>query len=143
MAAAGRILVTLALVAGVTPAAFACGYCIEDKMAAVYDYDVVTRAFARKHPVAFFALDGSIAPGEASRRTLQNMVESVPGVDAGSARISVESASLSAAFDPRRASFADIERSLSRKLATKGLSVSILRVMDKAMASKAAAGQRP
>ena len=116
--------------ASVTSAAWACGDCIEDKIAAVYDYDVVTRALARKHAVAFFAIEGTIASGEASRRALRGMVESIPGVDKASVRVSIESASLSVDFDPRRVSFASLEQSLSRKLVTKGLSVSILRVMD-------------
>lgn len=63
---------------------------------------------------------------------LEAIIESVIGVDKGSARVSVESGSLSAAFDPARAPFAVMERALSRKLAARGLSVGILRVMDKA-----------
>ena len=118
------------LIASVTPAAWACGYCIEDKVAAVYDYDVVTRALARRHAVAFFALEGTIGSGEASRRALEAIVKSVPGVDPASVRVSVEPASVSAAYDPRRASFAALERSLSGKLAARGLSVAILRIMD-------------
>lgn len=39
--------------------------------------------------------------------------------------------SLSAAFDPAHAPFSGMERTLSRKLAARGLSVGILRVMDK------------
>ena len=38
------------LIAGLASAAHACGYCIEDKIAAVYDHAVVTRAAAQKHP---------------------------------------------------------------------------------------------
>ena len=125
-----RTLAMAMLVASVMPAAWACGYCIEDKVAAVYDYDVVTRALARRHAVAFFALEGTIGSGEASRRALHTMVASIPGVDRASVRVSVESASLSADFDPRQISFASLERSLSRKLAARGLSVAILRIMD-------------
>ena len=119
------------LFAGLVSAAYACGYCIEDRIAAVYDHAVVTRATAQKHQVVFFALEGEIPAGEALRRTLEAVVESVAGVDKGSARISVAGASLSAAFNPQRASFASMERSLSRKLAPRGLSVAILRVMDR------------
>ncbi len=125
-----QVVAVAMLVASVTSATWACGYCIEDKIAAVYDYDVVTRAFARKHAVAFFAIEGTIVSGDSSRRALRGMLESIPGVDKASVRVSVESASLSADFDPRRVSFASLERSLSRKLSTRGLSVSILRVMD-------------
>ena len=119
------------LATAITSTAFACGYCIEDKIAAVYDHAVATRAIAQKHQVVFFAVEGNIPPGEGSRRTLEAIVESVVGVDKGSARISVESASLSAAFDPAHAPIAGMERALSRKLAARGLSVGIMRVMDK------------
>lgn len=131
MKTAGRRLMGGILATVITSTAFACGYCIEDKIAAVYDHAVATRAIAQKHQVVFFAVEGNIPPGEASRRTLEAIVESVVGVDKGSARISVESASLSAAFDPVHAPFAGMERALSRKLAARGLSVAILRVMDK------------
>jgi len=124
----GGIVAVLA--AGFAATAWACGYCIEDKIAAVYDYEVVTRAFAQKHQVVFFAVDGQMAPGDASRRALQAIAESAAGVDKGSARVSIEPASLSVAFNPARAPFAAMERSLSRKLAARGLSVAILRVMD-------------
>lgn len=119
------------LATAITSTAIACGYCIEDKIAAVYDHAVAMRAIAQKHQVVFFAVEGNIPPGEASRRTLEAIVESVAGVDKGSARVSVEAASLSAAFDPAHAPFSRMERALSRKLAARGLSVGILRVMDK------------
>jgi hypothetical protein len=131
MKTAWRSLVGMMLATAVTSTALACGFCIEDKIAAVYDHAVVTRAIAQKHQVVFFAVEGNIPPGEGSRRTLAAIVESVVGVDKGSARVSVESASLSVAFDPVHAPFAGIERALSRKLAARGLSVGILRVMDK------------
>ena len=118
------------LIAGLASAVYACGYCIEDKIAAVYDHAVVTRATSQQHQVVFFALEGRIPAGEKSRRTLEAVVESVAGVDKGSARVSVASASLSAAFNPQRAPFASMERALSRKLAPRGLSVAILRVME-------------
>jgi len=130
MKPAWRGLIGALFLAGVAPSALACGYCIEDKIAAVYDHAVATRAISQKHQVVFFAVEGSIPPGEGSRRALEAIVESVAGVDKGSARVSVESASLSAAFDPARMPFAGMEHSLSRKLAAKGLSVGILRVMD-------------
>lgn len=109
----------------------ACGFCIEDKIAAVYDHAVATSAIAQKHAVVFFAVEGNIPAGEGSRRMLEKAVESIPGVDQGSVRVSIESASLSAAFDPARALSDDLERALGRKLARKGLTVGIMRIMEK------------
>lgn len=71
MRTAWRGSIVAALTAGFAATSFACGYCIEDKIAAVYDHAVVTRT-----------------------------------------------------------PFAGMERSLSRKLVARGLSVAILRVMD-------------
>lgn len=130
MGMAWRGVVIALIVAGIASTACACGYCIEDKVAAVYDHAVLTRATSQHHQVVFFSLEGKIPAGEETRRTLEAIVESVAGVDKGSARVSVESAALSAAFNPQRAPFASMERSLSRKLAPRGLSVAILRVMD-------------
>lgn len=130
MSTVWRGVVIGTLIAGLASTAYACGYCIEDRIAAVYDHAVVTRATSQKHQVVFFAVEGQIPAGEESRRALEAVVESVAGVDKGSVRVSVVSASLSAAFNPKRAPFASMERSLSRKLAPRGLSVAILRVMD-------------
>lgn len=111
--------------------AYACGYCVEDKMAAAYDHAVVTRALAQKHHVAFFHIDGVLAPGGATNRALETIAESSTGVDKGSARVSVESASLAVAFDPRRASVADLQKAIERRLAAKKLSLMLLQVMDR------------
>lgn len=111
--------------------AVACGHCVEDKIAAVYDHATVTRAFSQKHLVAYFAIDGALAPGDPTRRAIEALAESAYGVDKGSARVSVESASLSVAFDPQRASLAAVQKALERRLSSRRLSLLILRVMDK------------
>lgn len=110
--------------------AAACGYCVEDKIATVYDHAIVTHALGRKHHVAFFAIDGTLAPGDDTRRAIEAIAESAHGVDKGSARVSVESASLSVAFDPQRTPLAAVHRALEQKLAAKKLSLLPVRVMD-------------
>ena len=112
-------------------AAQACGYCVEDKMAAVYDHAVVTRALGQQHHVAFFHVDGKLATGDAGKRALLQAVESAPGADKGSARASMESASLAVAFDPKRTPVMALQRDIERKLAGKGLSLMLLQVMDR------------
>lgn len=118
------------LFAGSATAAFACGHCIEDKIAAVYDHAVVRTALARKHQVAFFGLDGRLAGGGAERRLIERAAASADGVDPGSVRASSEGAALSVAFDPARTPLGALQRSLERKLAPKGLLLLPLRVMD-------------
>lgn len=125
IAAAGLLLALQA------PTTLACGYCVEDKIAAVYDHAAVARALGRKHYVVFFHIDGALTPGESTRRVLETIAESTEGVDKGSARASVESASLAVAFDPRRTSFAAVQKALERRLAANKLSLLPMRVMDR------------
>jgi hypothetical protein len=62
----------------------------------------------------------------------------VAGLDQGSVRVSVESAALSVAFDPRHISFATVQKSLEKKLAAKKLSLLPMRVMDEPAKLKSA-----
>ena len=111
-------------------AGLACGYCIEDKIASVYDHAVVTQALARKHQVAFFHLDGTIVPGEAARHIVEAAVISSPGVDKGTVRVAVETLTVSFAFDPSRTTTAALQSTLDRKLRAKRLALMPLRVID-------------
>ncbi len=127
-----RRIAVLALlaVAAAGPAA-ACGHCIEDKIAAAYDHAEVGRALQAKHAVAFFGIDGLRAGGEPLRQQIMRALEATPGVDRGSARVSLEGASLSFAFDPARVRLAEVSRAAERRLAAQGLTLLPLRVMDR------------
>jgi hypothetical protein len=111
-------------------AAFACGVCIEDRIATVYDHAVVTRALAQKHHVGFFGIDGLPTGDEGPLSEVRWIADSINGVDKGSSRISVETGSLSLAFDPQRVSIVELRKILHRKLAAMKLSVLPLRVID-------------
>jgi hypothetical protein len=121
--------------------ALACGHCVEDKIAAVYDHAVVTRALAAKHQVVFFAIDGALASDEPSRLALERAAGSSRGVDQGSVRLSAEAAALSVAFDPQRMPLAALQRGLERKFASKRVSLLLLRVMDKPAQFQAASAK--
>jgi hypothetical protein len=112
------------------PAALACGYCLEDKIASVYDHALVSRALSQKHRVVFFALDGPLAVTSTEKTSLSQIIASVPGVDPGSARVSLETATLSLSINTAEKTFAAVERALQAKLLRKGLSLQLLRVMD-------------
>lgn len=112
-------------------AALACGHCVEDKIAAVYDHAIVVAATAEKHQVAFFAIDGPAPSDAGTRVAMQRSLTKSRGIDPGSARISFESASLSIAFDPRHARLSAIQRNLERSLAPHRLSLMLLRTMEK------------
>ena len=138
-----RLLLLLALFAG-APDARACGYCVEDKMAAVYDHSVVVRAMDRGHPVAFFAIEGATPARAGLRRAMESTIDATPGVDRGTARVSLESGSLSFAYDPRRPGLGPVLKAIEKALSGNGLSFSILRVLDETPATppRAAAAAR-
>lgn len=118
-----------------------CGYCVEDKIASVYDHALVTRAVGIGHHVAFYHLDGALAQNAATRRALASAAESVPGVDQGSARVALETLTLSFAFDPRRTSLAAAQSALDRKLAARKVSAFPLRVIERPGELKEVAGR--
>jgi len=93
---------SLLLAAALWLAAAGCGVCVEDKIAACYDHAVIERAHSRGQEVAFFALEGPFARDAVTAAKLRRQIESAPGVQAGSARVSVEIGALSFAYDPRR-----------------------------------------
>ena len=101
----------------------ACGHCVEDRIASVYDHALVQRTLASNHRIAYFAWDGPLARNPASRRQLLLRVEAAAGVDQGSARVSMEPEAIAVAFDPRRSDVAAIEAALRSKLAPLKLSL--------------------
>lgn len=116
-----RFLVSLLLI--VSLSAMACGHCIEDKIAAVYDYSVVSKAVSEKHTVIFFGVEGPLVANAATKQFLLTAVSGMKGVDSNSARISLETGSLSLAFDPKSVSYAVLLDSLEKKLKAKNLSL--------------------
>ena len=136
VALAGLLLALLA------PAALACGHCAEDQVASAYDHAVVVRAHGQKHHVVFFHVDGALSPGDGTRSSLRAAAESNLGVDKGSFRASIEALTISFAFDPERTSLAKVQMSMERRLASKGLSLVPLRVMDRPAELKTVSRQR-
>ena len=121
----------MALLLGAASGAQACGYCVEDKVASAYDHAVVARAVSMGHHVAFYHLDGALTQNEATKRALRSAAESVPGVDKGSARVSLNTLTIAFAFDPKRTSLAAAQSALDRKLAARKLSLFPMRVIER------------
>ena len=117
-------LAALLLVSG---QALACGYCVEDKIAATYDHAVVTKALAQKHHVAFLHVEGA-AP---SRKVLESAIYSAPGVDRGTVRVSADLLTVSFAFDPSKATLGAIHARAEKKLAPERISLMPFEVMDR------------
>jgi hypothetical protein len=131
-------LAVAALVLGLSAAAaFACGFCVEDKLAAVYDHELVGRALGARHYVAFCGIEGVVAGRDAQRGEVTRALDAIAGVDRGSVRVSLEHATVSFAFDPARAPLPAVLRAARRTLAERGLMLVPLRVMDRADRLKA------
>ena len=103
--------------------ASACGYCVEDKIAAVYDHAALMQARANKQTVVYFAIDGTIRD---TRPQLEKIVHSVPGVQKASARVSVEAHALAVTFDPRGTALAALQAGLEKALKARGLKLLLL-----------------
>jgi len=85
---------------------------------------------ARKNNVAFFAIEGMLSPSTCTSDALGAITEAIVGVVNGSARVSLERAALSFAFDPRRAAFTSIRKVLGRELAVLRVSLLPIRMVD-------------
>ena len=109
--------------------AIACGHCIEDKVAAVYDHAIVVKAVHEKHVVAFFGIEGPLVVNSASKQAIQKMLSSINGVDLNTSRISLETGSMSLAFNPTILSYPALLDTLDKKLKAKKLSVFPLEVL--------------
>ncbi len=107
-------------------AAIACGYCVEDRIAVVYDHALLQRTLASKHQIAFFAWDGPVTRSEAMRQKILALGEGTAGVDKGSTRVSMEPAALAVAFDPQRGSVQSVQAGLQKALGPIRLSVMLL-----------------
>jgi hypothetical protein len=116
----------LALALAAALPAAACGICIEDRVAAVYDQPTVDRAVAQHRQVAFFSLNGSVEATPATRRAVIAALER--GGIRGTVHVSLESATASVAFDPKRATVASIAGAGERALAPQSLTLEALRV---------------
>jgi hypothetical protein len=127
---APALLVLIALTASASFALYAkaCEICREDKIAATYDYSVVSAANRRGHIVVFAAIVGRLTPGDATpARVVARRLAAVPGVDAGTVRTSLTPPAASFACDPSRGAASRVAAA-NRALAGSGLSLTIVQI---------------
>jgi len=116
-----------ALLMAVATSAGACGYCVDDKVAAAYDHAVTERAFAQGHEIAFLSLDLARPATRDTETAIRNAIERVPGVDRDSVRVALEAGGLSLAFDPKRAPAGSLLNALDAAVAPLGARTALLR----------------
>lgn len=117
------------VLAGASATALACGYCVEDRVAAVYDHQAVRAALGKHRHVAFFVVEGALERNDGVRSALVAAIEKGGGVR-GTARVALDSAALSVAYDPARATPASLAAAANEPLAARGLALSPLRLID-------------
>src|SRR6185436_5706912 len=98
---------------------------------AAYGDDIMLRSLEQGHHVAFFHIEGRLPAGTAAKLALEKLAGSAPGAEKGSVRVSLASASLSIAFDPKRTRVAELEKDIERRLAGRKLSLMLLQVLDR------------
>jgi hypothetical protein len=104
----------------------ACGHCKEDKIAATYDFAVVSAAHRRGHTIVYAELQGLRAPQIGLATWIRRQVEACRGVIPGTSRVSLDPAALSFVCDPRQISVASAMRNIEGSLARRGLKVSLI-----------------
>jgi len=125
-----KAIAIAAALAGIAPsAAYACGACVEDKIAATYDHGVVERAAASGDVMVFCEVTG--AP---DLRRLRAAVRRVRGVEPQSVRVSAQPAAMSFALDPRVLSPHGAVQAAQRGMAP-GTRLSIVRLQPPAIPS--------
>ena len=90
------------------PLALACGYCVEDKIAATYDHAVIDAAIARHRQVVFVAIDGPVDVQRIGAR-LAAAAAKVRGVQAATLRTSQAPPAFSFVLDTMQTPQAAVE----------------------------------
>jgi 2-keto-3-deoxy-L-rhamnonate aldolase RhmA len=113
-----------------TPPAAACGVCIEDKVAATYDYGIVMNATAKQHVVVFAQVEGP-ADMSALSGKIASVASRMSGVDRATIRTSASPAAFSFALDPRVRSPEAAVAQVEKRLKSPGVHLSVLRVVSR------------
>jgi len=124
-------LAALALGLAAHGMARACGHCLEDKIAATYDAAVLKLAARRGLVVVFTEIRGPAAgaPPELAAR-IRRAIESAPGVEPGTVRVSLDPPAASFACRPGTREREAAVEAATRGLVTRRLSLVTLEVAD-------------
>ena len=106
-----------------------CGVCVEDRMAAVYDHEVVTRALNDGHQVVFTDVSGPQLPTPAQRHVLARAAQSVGGVIRGSVRTSESPPAMSFAIDAKATAPANAIIEINQRISKQPIRVSLIRAL--------------
>ena len=106
--------------------ALACGYCLQDRIASVYDHVLVAQTRQLNQKMLYLIWDGPANRDEAMRHELISIASRLPGITKGSVRVSLEPATIGLAYQPLKISREQVEALLLQRLMSKKIVVSSL-----------------
>ena len=106
--------------------AFACGYCLQDRIASVYDHVLVAKTKQLNQKMLYLVWDGPAARDEITKRHLLAIVSRVRGVTKDSVRVALEPPTIGLAYQPLSISRERIETLLLQQLRSMNIVVSVL-----------------
>ena len=104
----------------------ACGYCLEDRIASVYDHVLVAKTKQLNQKMLYLIWDGPANRDEAMRHELISIASRLPGITKGSVRVSLEPATIGLAYQRLKISREQVEALLLQRLKSKKIVVSSL-----------------
>lgn len=126
----GWTFVAAALGSLATSPVLACGACIEDRVAAVYDYQVEQQAGRDGLRIAYLGVLGRGAESQAATAAVAAALRGMPAALAGTVRTSASPAAASFAWRGDESSLRNAIESVNGRLAASGLKVELLRTWD-------------
>jgi hypothetical protein len=110
--------------------ASACGVCIEDRVAAVYDYQIEQEAARQGMSIVYLAVEGPRAESTAAATAVAAALRADPITLADSVRTSVSPAAASVTWRGDTRGLQAALRSANERLAPSGLKLELLRTWD-------------
>ena len=105
---------------------YACGYCLQDRIASVYDHVLVAKTKQLNQKMLYLVWDGPAARDETTKRHLIAIASRLQGVTKGSVRVALEPPTIGLAYQPSIISRERIETLLLQELHSMKIVVSVL-----------------
>ena len=105
---------------------YACGYCLQDRIASVYDHVLVAKTKQLNQKMLYLVWDGPAARDETTKRHLLAIVSRIRGVTKDSVRVALEPPTIGLAYQPSIISRDLIESLLLKELRAMNIVVSVL-----------------
>jgi len=105
---------------------FACGHCLQDRIASVYDHALLVKTKQLNQKMLYLVWDGPAARDETTKRHLLAIVSRIQGVTKGSVRVALEPPTIGLAYQPSIISRDLIESLLLKELRVMNIVVSVL-----------------